>query len=133
MPTCSTASGDRSASMRAVCAAASIGPMPQQNVSNRRTCASSRSVAATTSTLGGGCGRSPGLLEADLAVLGVHADRVAVGEVAFEQPQRERVLDETLDRALQRPGAVRRIPARLRERLLRGVRELELDPPLGEP
>src|SRR5437764_7241431 len=36
--------------------------------------------------LGGrGGGRSFDLLEADLAVLGVHADRVAVGKIALEQ------------------------------------------------
>src|SRR6185437_1031693 len=39
--------------------------------------------------------RRPDLLEADLALLRVDADRVAVGEVTLQQPQRKRVLDET--------------------------------------
>src|SRR3954466_13047785 len=50
MPTCKTASGFRAASARATEIAASTGPMPHTCVSKRRTCASSRSVAATTST-----------------------------------------------------------------------------------
>src|SRR3954465_12796657 len=50
MPTCKTASGFRPAGARATEIAASTGPMPQTCVSKRRTCASSRSVAATTST-----------------------------------------------------------------------------------
>ena len=54
-------------------------------------------------------------------------------EPPFEQRARERVLDEPLDRALERPRAVRRIPALLGEQLLRLVRDLELDPPLREP
>ena len=52
--------------------------------------------------------------KADLAELGVRADRVALGELALEQPQRERVLEQPLDRALQRPRAVGRVPARPR-------------------
>src|SRR3954447_2997523 len=50
MPTCKTASGFRATSARLTEIAASTGPMPQTCVSKRRTCASSRSVAATTST-----------------------------------------------------------------------------------
>ena len=73
------------------------------------------------------------LREHEVAVLRVDADRVAVAEVAFEQPQRERVLEQPLDRALQRTRAVGRVPARLDDRLLRGVRQLEREPALGEP
>ena len=54
-------------------------------------------------------------------------------EVALEQPQRERVLEQALDRPLERPRAVGRIPAGLGERLLRGVGQLELEAALGEP
>src|SRR6266581_1739250 len=49
-PMWSTASTRRSVRARAVCSAASTGPIPQQKVSASRTNASSRSVAATTST-----------------------------------------------------------------------------------
>ena len=86
----------------------------------RRTGSRERSVA-------GGAG------EDEVAVLGVDADRVAVAEVALEQPQRERVLEQPLDRPLQRPRAVGRIPAGLGEHLLRGVGQLEREPALGEP
>src|SRR5258705_1003992 len=48
-PTCSTISGRRSTSARAVTAAASTGPTPQTSVSTPRRYESSRSVAATTS------------------------------------------------------------------------------------
>src|SRR5207302_2808159 len=82
---------------------------------------------------GRGCGPRLDLLEADLSVLGVDADRVAVGEVPLEQAQRERVLDQTLDRALERPRAVRRIPAGISQRLLSSTAQFELDPSLGEP
>ena len=64
---------------------------------------------------------------------GVDADRVALGELALEQPLRERVLDQPLQRALERPGAVGRVPARLGEHLLRRVGQLERELPLGEP
>ena len=63
----------------------------------------------------------------------VDTDRVALGEVAFEQPQRERVLDQPLERALERPRAVGGIPAGLRDGLLRRVGQLEREAALGEP
>src|SRR4051812_18893424 len=72
-------------------------------------------------------------LEHELAVLRVDANAVAVGEVALEQSQRERVLDHALQRALQGPGAVRRVPACFGDGVLRLVRQLELDAALGEP
>ena len=56
----------------------------------------------------GGSGRDRcglGARERELAVLRVDADRVALGEVALEQPQRRRVLDQALSRALQRARA----------------------------
>ena len=54
-------------------------------------------------------------------------------EPSLEQLERERVLDEPLDRALQRPRPERGIPALLGEELLRLVGDLELDAPLGKP
>ena len=63
----------------------------------------------------------------------VDANRVAVHELAFEQPKCEWVLDEPLDRTLEGSGTVRRIPAGLRKRSLRVVRELELDAAFREP
>src|SRR5688572_11525541 len=80
-----------------------------------------------------GRGRRLSALEHELAVVRVDADGVALGEVALEQAQRERVLDDALDRALERAGAVGRIPALLRERFLRRFRQLELETPLREP
>ena len=80
-----------------------------------------------------GAGR-PRPSEDEIAVLRVDEDRVAGDEVAFEQPQRERVLEQPLDRALQRTGAVGRIPARRRRsRPSRRVGELEREAALGEP
>src|SRR6185436_7591980 len=63
--------------------------------------------------------RHRGALEDELAVLRVDPDRVALGELTLEEPLRERVLDEALQRPLERTRAVRRIPAGLREHLLR--------------
>jgi hypothetical protein len=68
-----------------------------------------------------------------LTVLRVYPDGVACTEVAFEQPQRQRVLDHPLDRTLERPGAVRGIPTGLRHDLLRSVRQLDRDPTGLEP
>src|SRR3954465_9984693 len=81
----------------------------------------------------GGEDRFAGLREGQLAVRCVDADRVPIGEVAFEQTQRERVLEPALDRALQRARAIRRIPACLGERFLRGTGQLERDVTLGQP
>ena len=57
-----------------------------------------------------------GLREDEIAVLRVDQDRVAGDEVALEQPQRQRVLEQPLDRALERPRAVGRVPARFGDR-----------------
>src|SRR5712691_6569260 len=73
-----------------------------------------------------------GAVEDELAVLGVDSDGVALAEVAFEQPQGQRVLDHPLDRTLERPGAVRRVPAGFGQDVLRLVGELELDAAVGE-
>src|SRR5690242_9082220 len=77
-----------------------------------------------------GCARP---LEHELAVLGVDADGVAVLEVALEEPQRQGVLEQALDRPLERPRAVRRVPAGIREHRLGLVAEIELQPTLLEP
>lgn len=70
-------------------------------------------VTVTLEYLGRGRLGGRSFVEAELAVLRVHANGVALGELALEQPQRERVLEQALDRALQRPGAVGRVPAGL--------------------
>jgi hypothetical protein len=74
----------------------------------------------------------PGLLEHELAVPHIHQNGVAVGELVVEEPHGEGVLDESLDRALQRTRPVGRIPSCLCEELLRRVRELDPNTPLGE-
>ena len=56
----------------------------------------------------------------------------ALAELALQQPQRQRVLDQALDRALQRPGAVGRVPTGFRQVLLGGVGQLDRDAALGE-
>src|SRR5581483_11618605 len=72
------------------------------------------------------------LLEHQLAAARVDEDGVALVELVLEQPQGERVLDQPLERALQRPGAVGRVPTRVGDGLLRRVRELQREPPLGQ-
>src|SRR5436190_1221980 len=60
-------------------------------------------------------------------------DGVALAELALEQSQRQRVLDQPLQRSLQRPRAVGRVPSRLGNELLGGIRQLEPEPSLGQP
>src|SRR5690349_17396228 len=62
-----------------------------------------------------------------------HPDRVAGGEVAAQDPLRERVLELLLDRALERPRAVDRVESRLREPVARFRREYERDVAILEP
>src|SRR5574337_223847 len=73
------------------------------------------------------------LLEEQLLAPRVDSHRVALAELSFEKLERKRVLEQPLDRTLERPRAVGGIPARLREDLLRLVRDLELDLALREP
>src|SRR5262245_2895927 len=91
-----------------------------------------RRSGVSTVALGRGGLRRRCLCKDKLAVLEVDADRVAFGELALEEPQRQRVLDEALDCALQRAGAVGRVPAGLGEVLLGGVGQLEAQAALGE-
>ena len=63
--------------------------------------------------------------------LPVDEDRRAGLELAAEHEVRERVLDEALDRAAQRPGAHRRVVALVDEQLLRLVGQLDLGLVLG--
>src|SRR5690606_32793449 len=84
----------------------------------------------------GGSGRGARglvLLEVDDAVLHGHADRVARPEVALQDPLRERIFQLLLNRPLQRPSAVDRIVAGLREVLARRIVEGERDVALAEP
>src|SRR5262245_14072174 len=63
---------------------------------------------------------------------GVDAHLRALRELALEDLHRERVLEHALDHALQRPGAVVRVEALLREQRARLVGHLELDAALLE-
>src|SRR4051812_21014479 len=58
-------------------------------------------------------------------VLAVDQDRGAGLELAAEDEIGERVLDEALDRAAQRPGSHRRVVALVDEQLLRAVGQLD--------
>ena len=59
-------------------------------------------------------------------------DRIALREPTLEQLEGKRILDEALDRTLQRPCAIRGIPTLLRKQFLGGVSDLELDPALAQ-
>ena len=76
-------------------------------------------------------GAAPGLGEDELAVAGVDADHVALGELALEQLQGELVDQLALDHPLQRPGAVGRVVAEVAEQRAGVVGELDLDPALA--
>ena len=67
-------------------------------------------------------GRRNGLFEDQLAVVRIDPNDIAFRELALQEPQRERILDHPLERPLQRTRAVGRIPAGLRDRLLRRLR-----------
>ena len=58
------------------------------------------------------------LLEGEVAVGGVDPDRVALGELALEQLQRQPVDELALDHPLERPGAVGRVVAEVAEQRL---------------
>src|SRR5690606_29399851 len=72
------------------------------------------------------------LTELELTVADRHVDRRAWSEVTGEQPFGERIFQVTLDGALQRTGTELRIPTVLRQIVLRGRLELELQFALGE-
>jgi len=84
-------------------------------------------VALSHKVVASSCGRCPdlGSLEDELALARVDPHRVAFGEAALEELARERVLEEPLDRALERAGALGGIPAGLGNDLLGRVRNLE--------
>ena len=71
--------------------------------------------------------------EADLAEFRVSPNHVALPELALEQAQRERVLEQPLDRTLERSRTVGRVPACLGDQLACAVRQLEREAALGEP
>src|SRR5207245_8516553 len=66
-------------------------------------------------------------LEAQVrAILGaVHPNLVTLGVAPLEHRERQGVLEQTLDGALQRPGAVHRVVSLGHEQLLRGGRHVE--------
>ncbi len=49
------------------------------------------------------------LTEDDPIAFGVHGHRVTLGELALQQLERERILDEPLDGPLEGPGAEGRV------------------------
>ena len=53
--------------------------------------------------------------ESHFAVFGRHLHRVAARDIALQQPYRQGVLDQRLNRTLQRAGTVNRIVALLRK------------------
>ena len=52
--------------------------------------------------------------------------------LAFEKLERQRVRKQLLDRALQRPRAIRRVVAFLEQRFSRRRREFQRDPAVGQ-
>jgi len=60
--------------------------------------------------------------------MGVDLDRVALGELALEDPERQLVDQLLLDHPLQRPGAISGVVAEVGEQLARPLGELDLDP-----
>ena len=66
-----------------------------------------------------------GFLEHELPVLHIHPHGVPLVELALEQPERERVLDQALERTLERPRPVVRIPTGFRQKVLRLLGNVE--------
>src|SRR5438093_9499864 len=62
----------------------------------------------------------------------VDRDRIALDEMAFEHPQRQRIKYQALNGALERPRAVGGIVALADEQLLRFLGEPDVDLPLFE-
>src|SRR6516165_9790824 len=77
--------------------------------------------------------RNLGALEEKLAVACIDTHRVTLREPTLEQLPRQRILEQLLDRTLERPGPVRRIPSRFRDELPPGIGDLELDAALRKP
>src|SRR5262245_63677015 len=71
--------------------------------------------------------------EDDGVALGVDRDGVAVVQLALQQLERQRVLDEALDGPLERPRPERRIVALASEQAPGRVGHLELDAPSRQP
>src|SRR5207244_9959874 len=55
----------------------------------------------------------------------VHPHAITLGKLAFEHRERQRVLQQPLDGALERPGAVHRVVALRHEQMLRRRRHLQ--------
>ena len=77
-----------------------------------------------------GANSLPSMVRPDLADADLHLR--AVGDLAFQQQLRQRVLQPALDHALQRPRAIDRIVARIAEPVARLVVERDLDLAVGE-
>jgi hypothetical protein len=72
------------------------------------------------------------LEEDDLAALGVGHDCVAVLELALQELERQRVLDQPLDGAPERPRAVDGVVALTREQILGRRRQRQRDALVGQ-
>src|SRR5438105_2627243 len=88
-----------------------------------------RAICLTRPTFPSYLHRLP-FLEPQAARPRVDLHRVAFAEVTFEDAQRERIEDEALNRALQRPRAVARIVSLAHQLFLRGVGERHVNLPL---
>src|SRR5437879_9482898 len=71
--------------------------------------------------------------EDDRVALRVDRDRVAVVQLALQQLERKRVLNQALDGPLERPRPEGRVVALASQEAPRRVGDLELDPPRREP
>src|SRR5688572_29064234 len=71
-----------------------------------------------------------GMNQLEVVAVAYHPDRVALVETALQQLQRDAVLQLALDDPLERPRAVQRIVALLRQQLAGLGGELELETPL---
>src|SRR4029077_20865246 len=80
------------------------------------------------SRLAGAC-----FLEDEVALPGVDENGVALGKLAFEKSQRQGVLDQALQRSLERPGAVSWPPTGLGAELFRVVRQRDPEAGLSQP
>src|SRR5437899_7400890 len=87
-----------------------------------------RSLGRNSSRLG-----TPGLAHHEIALLDIYQHRVALGKLAVEDRQGQRVLDAALNHPLQRSGDVVRVVALVRDQLHGRRRKLQRDVPLGQP
>src|SRR5215468_5846769 len=103
------------------------GPCPRNQVLWGE--ASEGAVEAPSECLDGVC--LDRFAKADLAALGVDDHRVALDEIPAEELKRQRILDQALHGALQRPRSIHRVVALLGQYFLRRRCQLERDALVG--